>query len=129
MALSSLPSAHRAEGAGLFTLARNLASGAGISAVNALLVRNTQANHADISSYVTATNPGLLDPAVANAWSPFTANGRAALDAVITHQAQVIAYIDDYKLLMLATLAMFPLLLVFRKPAAVPASERSMVLE
>ena len=45
-----------------------------------------------------------------------TAAGRAALDALITQQAQVIAYIDDYKLLMIATLAVIPLLMLFRKP-------------
>ena len=47
-----------------------------------------------------------------------TAAGRGALDAVITRQAQIIAYIDDYKMLMIATLAVIPLLLVFKKPAA-----------
>jgi hypothetical protein len=36
---------------------------------------------------------------------------------MITQQAQIIAYIDDYKLLMIATLAMLPLLLVFTKSA------------
>jgi len=44
-----------------------------------------------------------------------TAGGRAALDAVITRQAEIIAYIDDYKLLMIATLVVFPLLLVFKR--------------
>jgi hypothetical protein len=38
-----------------------------------------------------------------------------ALDAAITQQAQIIAYIDDYKLLMIATLAVIPLLIVFKK--------------
>jgi MFS transporter, DHA2 family, multidrug resistance protein len=47
--------------------------------------------------------------------SPFTAAGRAALDALITQQAQIIAYIDDYKLLMIATFALVPLLLIFKK--------------
>jgi MFS transporter, DHA2 family, multidrug resistance protein len=42
-----------------------------------------------------------------------TAAGRTALDAVVTQQAQIIAYIDDYKLLMIATLA--PLLVIFKK--------------
>ena len=37
---------------------------------------------------------------------------------MITEQAQIIAYIDDYKLLMIATLAVIPLLLVFRKASA-----------
>ena len=34
---------------------------------------------------------------------------------MITQQAQVIAYIDDYKLLMIATLAVIPLLVVFKR--------------
>jgi DHA2 family multidrug resistance protein len=45
------------------------------------------------------------------------AAGRAALDAMITQQAQIIAYIDDCKLLMIAMLAMIPLLVVFTKSA------------
>ena len=36
----------------------------------------------------------------------------------ITEQAQIIAYIDDYKFLMIATLAVLPLLMVFRRPSA-----------
>jgi DHA2 family multidrug resistance protein len=129
VALSSLSADNRAQGAGFFTLTRNLGSSSGIAVVNALLVANTQANHADISRYVTPTNPAFLNPAVAHIWSPYTAAGRAALDAVVTRQAQVIAYIDDYKLLMLATLAVCPLLLVFRKPAVDPASAHHMVPE
>jgi DHA2 family multidrug resistance protein len=52
--------------------------------------------------------------AISHFLNPLTEAGRAALDAVITQQAQIIAYIDDYKLLMVATLAMIPLLLVFK---------------
>ena len=52
----------------------------------------------------------------------------AALDAVITEQAQIIAYIDDYKLLMIATLAVIPLLQVFRKASAGGADD-TLVIE
>ena len=55
---------------------------------------------------------------IAQFWNPVTAAGRAALDAIVTQQAQIIAYIDDYKLLMIATLAAIPLLIVFKKPSA-----------
>jgi len=79
-------------------------------------VQNTQANHAAIAPHVSAVNRGFENPAIAHFWNPLTAAGRAALDAVITRQAQIIAYIDDYKFLMIATLAVLPLLIVFRKP-------------
>ncbi|HUD86852.1 MAG TPA: DHA2 family efflux MFS transporter permease subunit [Xanthobacteraceae bacterium] len=112
--LSTLPLQERTEGAGLYSLFRNIGSSIGISVVNALLIRNTQVNHADIAQRVTAVNRGLENPNVAHFWDPLTAAGRAALDAVITQQAQIIAYIDDYKLLMIATLAVIPLLMVFK---------------
>ncbi|MGC2124046.1 MAG: EmrB/QacA family drug resistance transporter, partial [Xanthobacteraceae bacterium] len=115
VALATLSPESRTGGAGIFNLSRNIGSSVGISVVNALLTRNTQVNHADIAAHVTAVNRGFDNPAVAHFWDPLTAAGRAALDAVITQQAQVIAYIDDYKLLMIATLAVFPLLMVFRR--------------
>jgi MFS transporter, DHA2 family, multidrug resistance protein len=83
--------------------------------VNSLLVQNIQANHADIARGVTPVNRAFENPLIAHAWNPLTAGGRAALDAVITQQAQIIAYIDDYKFLMIATLVVMPLLFVFKR--------------
>ena len=54
--LATLSAEHRTEGAGLYSLSRNIGSSVGISVVNALLTRNTQANHADIAQHVTAVN-------------------------------------------------------------------------
>ena len=115
VALATLSPEQRTEGAGLYSLSRNIGSSVGISVVNALLTRNTQINHADIAQHVTAVNRAFENPAVTQFWNPMTAAGRAALDAMITQQAQIIAYIDDYKLLMIATLAVIPLLIVFKK--------------
>src|SRR5208282_2828323 len=95
----------------------------GISVVNAMLTQNTQANHAAIASHVTAVNRGFEQPTILQFWNPLTAAGRAALDAVITQQAQIIAYIDDYKLLMIATLAVIPLLMVFRRSSSGGAAQ------
>jgi MFS transporter, DHA2 family, multidrug resistance protein len=115
--LSTLSPEQRAEGAGLFSLSRNVGSSVGISVVNSLLTTNTQVNHADIVQHVTAVNRMFEHPTIARFWNPLTAAGRAALDAVVTQQAQIIAYIDDYKLLMIATLVVIPLLIVFKRPS------------
>jgi DHA2 family multidrug resistance protein len=111
-----VPPEQRTEGTGLFNLLRNLGYSVGISVVTSLLTQNTQANHADIVQHVTAVNRVFENPAIAQFWNPTTDAGRAALDAVITQQAQIIAYIDDFKLLMIATLVVIPLLIVFKKP-------------
>jgi DHA2 family multidrug resistance protein len=126
--LSTLPDEQRTEGAGFYNLSRNIGSSVGISVVNALLTRNTQVNHASIASQVTAVNRGFDNPSIAHFWDPLTAAGRAALDSVITQQAQIIAYIDDYKMLMFATLAVFPLLLVFQRSSK-PADTSHMVAD
>jgi DHA2 family multidrug resistance protein len=114
--LSTLPPERRAEGAGLYSLSRNIGSSVGISVVNSLLTRNTQVNHAEITRSVTSVNRMFENFAIARFWDPVSAAGRAALDAMITQQAQIIAYMDDYKLLMIATLAAIPLLVIFKKP-------------
>jgi DHA2 family multidrug resistance protein len=111
--MATLPPEQRTEGAGLFNLSRNIGSSVGISVVSSLLTQNTQANHADIAQHVTAVNRVFENPAIAQFWNPATDAGRAALDAMITQQAQIIAYVDDFKLLMIATLAVVPLLIVF----------------
>ena len=127
--LSTLSSGQRAEGAGLYSLSRNIGSSIGISVVNSLLTTNTQVNHAALAQYVTPFNRAFETPMIARLWSPVTAVGRAALDAMITRQAQIIAYIDDYKLLMIATLAVLPLLIVFRKSSQADAPDHTIAVE
>jgi MFS transporter, DHA2 family, multidrug resistance protein len=127
--LSTLSSELRAEGAGLYSLSRNIGSSVGISVVNALLTRNTQVNHAEIVQHVTAVNRIFSDPMITQFWNPFTAAGRAALDAMITQQAQIIAYIDDYKLLMIATLAAIPLLIVFKQASDGGGKDHAIAME
>jgi MFS transporter, DHA2 family, multidrug resistance protein len=129
VALATLSPSHRAEGAGFYNLSRNIGSSVGISVVNMLLIRNTQVNHAELVQHVTPVNRLFDDPAVVHFWNPLTAAGRAALDAMITQQAQIIAYIDDYKLLMIAVLAVLPLVIVFKKPSVAGSNDRAVAAE
>ena len=127
--LATLPPDQRTEGAGIYNLSRNIGSSVGISVVTSLLTQNTQANHADIAQHVTAVNRQFENPAIAHMLNPVTAAGRAALDAIVAQQAQIIAYIDDYKLLMIATLAAVLLLVVFKKPSAGGGAGHTLVVE
>jgi MFS transporter, DHA2 family, multidrug resistance protein len=52
-AFATLPGAMRNEGTALFNLMRNIGSSIGISAVQALLVRNTQVVHAALAAHLT----------------------------------------------------------------------------
>jgi DHA2 family multidrug resistance protein len=68
--------------------------------------------HARITEYVTPFNDALQMPDVAANLNVHTDMGRAMLDAIVTQQAMMIAYLNDYKLLMVLTVAMVPLVLI-----------------
>jgi DHA2 family multidrug resistance protein len=129
VAFSTLSPTLRGEGTGLYNLSRNVGSSVGISVVTAQLTSNTQVNHADIAAYVTPFNHAFQAPAAMHALNPLTLAGRAALDAVITLQAVIIAYIDDFKLLMILSVMAMPLVLLLRRPAAPAAIDHSVAVE
>jgi DHA2 family multidrug resistance protein len=126
---ATLAPEQRADGTGLFNLSRNVGSSVGISIVSYLLIRNQQINHATISSHVTAVNRNFDNGIVLHAWSPWTAGGRAALDQVVQKQASIISYIDDFKLMMILSLAAIPLILLLRRAPATTNSDHSVVIE
>ena len=107
----------RTDAASLFSLVRNLGSSVGISIVVSLLARNAQVNHAVLAGHVTPFNPALAayDAAFA-AMAP--ASATALLNAEVTRQAYMIAYLDDFKLMMFVTLAAIPMLALLRRPPA-----------
>jgi MFS transporter, DHA2 family, multidrug resistance protein len=113
---ATLPGKDRGDGTGMFTYARNIGSSVGISIVQAVLVTQTQVNHATIGRYVTPFNRLFEHGPAARMMSPQTAAGRALLDATVSQQALVLAYLDDFKLVMIVTLMAVPLLLLFRRP-------------
>jgi MFS transporter, DHA2 family, multidrug resistance protein len=119
----------RADGTGLFNLSRNVGSSVGISIVSYLLTRNNQVNHATIASHVTAFNHAFDNSIVRHALSPWTASGRAALDQVIQTQASIISYIDDFKLMMILSLAAIPLVLLLRSAPSSGENDHAMVME
>ena len=106
----------RAQGTALFSLVRNIGSSIGISLVQTLLVRNTVIAHAALTERVTYANPAWHSPAVAKAYDLSTLGGAAFLDSSVTQQAAMIAYIDDFWLMLFLTVAVTPLLLLIRPP-------------
>src|SRR5581483_10070709 len=106
---ATLPAHLRTEATGMFSLMRNIGASIGIAGVTSLLVSNTQANHADIVNHVTAYNPLFRAPDVMRFWNPFSASGQAALNAEVTRQASMIAYLDDFKLMMIIAMLIAPL--------------------
>jgi DHA2 family multidrug resistance protein len=120
---ATLPTALRTQATGIYSLMRNIGSAIGISVTGALLQSNTQVNHASIATAVTPFNHALQSGAAARLWNPATPSGASALNAEVTRQASIIAYIDDFKLMLILVLVALPLVLVIRTGAAKPAPD------
>ncbi|HXX25755.1 MAG TPA: DHA2 family efflux MFS transporter permease subunit [Pseudolabrys sp.] len=112
VAFSTLPGQYRNGGTAITTLVRNIGSSVGISMVIANLTNKTTEMHARITENVTPFNDALQMPDVMSHLNMQSDTGRAMLDAVVTQQAMMIAYLNDYKLLMILTLAMVPMVLI-----------------
>ena len=124
VAFTTLPGHLRTDGTAILTLVRNLGSSIGISVVIAELTSTTSAMHARLDEFVTPFNNALQMPDAAML-SPLTEAGRAVMDRVLTQQATIIAYANDYKLLMYLTLAAIPMVFVIgvgRAKSAPPAA-------
>ena len=128
IALSSLPRHIMTQGTAIRSLMRNLGGSIGISILVATLAENTQAVHSRLVENLRPDNPLLHGPFFAAPFSLSTPGGLAALNAEVTRQAAMVAYIDDFKLMMLIALASLPLLLLLREarrlapaPTAAPA--------
>jgi MFS transporter, DHA2 family, multidrug resistance protein len=106
----------RAQGTALYSLVRNIGSSIGISVVQLLLTRNTVIAHASLVERVTTGSSAWNNPAVAAAFNVHSPAGAALLDGVVTQQASMIAYIDDFWFMLFLTLLVTPLLLLIKPP-------------
>jgi DHA2 family multidrug resistance protein len=112
MAYTTLAPSLRGEATSMQSLARNIGSAIGISITSFSLTRSVQTTHADIAGGITPFDRVLQgNDMVQHALNPATRHGAALLDQMITHQAQIIAYNNDFRLMMLTVIP--PLLLLF----------------
>ncbi len=115
IALSTLPRHIMTQGTAIRSLMRNLGGSVGISIPVATLAENTQIVHSRLVEGLRPDNPLVHAPYLAAPFSLTTPRGMAALNAEVTRQAAMVAYVDDFKLLMLMALASITLLLLLRE--------------
>ena len=111
---ATVPLEQRTEATGIYNLMRNLGSAIGISLTGALLESNSQINHAIIAGTVTPFNRAFQTGAASRFWNPWSMQNAAALNEEITRQANIIAYIDDFKLMLILALITIPLVFLIR---------------
>jgi MFS transporter, DHA2 family, multidrug resistance protein len=122
VAFATLPPHLRTDGTAIFTLVRNVASAVGISIVIANLSRMTTANHARLVEFVTPFNDALKTADVASKLDLATDTGRAVMDQIVTQQAALIAYANDFTLLMWIVIAATPFVFLIGRVRPVQGS-------
>ncbi len=120
LALSTLPRHIMTQATAIRSLMRNLGGSVGISILIATLTENIQTIHSRLVETLRPDNPLIHTPAFGPAYGLTAPNGVAALNAEVTRQAAMIAYIDDFKLMMLMALFSLPLLLLLRDKQRAP---------
>jgi DHA2 family multidrug resistance protein len=109
VAFMTLPNHLRTDGTSMLTLMRNVASSVGISIVIAQLTEGGRRTYAILSEHITPFNHALQMPDVSGMINLGTDKGRAMADVMVALQAQIIAFSQDYQLVMFFILGSIPL--------------------
>jgi len=109
VAFLTLPNHLRTDGTSMLTLMRNVASSIGISVVIAQLTEGSRRVYAVLSQHINPFNHAMQMPDVRGMIDLGTDKGRAMADVMVSLQAQIIAFSQDYQMVMLFTLCAIPL--------------------
>jgi DHA2 family multidrug resistance protein len=127
VAFLTLPNHLRTDGTSMLTLMRNVASSIGISLVISQLTQGTRYNYAILSEHINPFNHAMQMPQVRSLIDMATDKGRAMADVIVRAQAQIVAFSQDYQMVMIFTALAIPLAIMIgstkaalRKQAAGP---------
>jgi DHA2 family multidrug resistance protein len=109
VAFMTLSNQLRTDGTSMLTLVRNVASSIGISIVIAQLTEGSRRIYAILSEHINPFNQAIQMPDVSRLINLNTDSGRALADVMVTLQAQIIAFSQDYQLVMIFVLCSIPL--------------------
>lgn len=113
-AFAMLPEALRTEASSLLNLSRSLGASIGIAITTALLSRSLQSSHSELASHVTSSMSALIDFSAIDRFQQLGTTALTLIDAEVNRQAAMIAYVDNFQLMMWLSLAGLPLALLMR---------------
>jgi DHA2 family multidrug resistance protein len=150
LAFATVPARIRTEAAAMNALMRNLGASIGVAALVALLDRNVQINRSEMAEQLTPFNPHwrlayvpmqngvpISRERLIDYWTPLTSGfpfGSVPTDdpnkllgmwsEELTRQASTVAYLNDFRVLAVATMVFIPLLFFMRRQAMLAKPSR-----
>jgi DHA2 family multidrug resistance protein len=123
-AYAFLPRDKNNAASGLMNLARNIGGSVGISLVTTMLDRRTQVHLNDLSRNLSSGNPAFRSM-MQGATHAMQAHGASAafatrqayalVEGTVQREATMLAYIDNFRLLGFAIMAMIPIVFLMKK--------------
>lgn len=129
LAFGTLNPRFRTTAASLLNLSRSVGGSIGISVVTVLLAHNVQQSHSDLVPHITPFSLPPIPPAITHGAPPITDTVLMMADAEVNRQALMIAYIDDFYLMMIISLLAIPLLLLLKKGRRPEPGEPAMAMD
>jgi DHA2 family multidrug resistance protein len=125
VAFLTLPNHLRTDGTSMLTLMRNVASSIGISVVIAQLTEGGRRDYAILSEHINPFNHAMQMPNVRGMIDMSSDGGRALADVMVAIQAQIIAFSQDYQLVMFFILGSIPLAIMIGSTKAALRSQQA----
>jgi DHA2 family multidrug resistance protein len=106
----TLPPELKPQANGIFNLSRLYGATTGVAVVQVYFFNDTQIVHAALAEHLTPYHD------VFGSAASMSTKALEGLNHMVTHQAAIIAVIDQFKILMVAILIVSPLILLLRRP-------------
>jgi len=116
ISFSTLRPEQRDIGTSFYSLLNNIGRSLGIALLASYLVRNTQQNHSILRDHVTIFNDAIRHSLIPDVWDVTTTSGLLAVHRLVNQQAELIAYINDFRLLAVIIILCMPVVLLMRNP-------------
>lgn len=116
VAFSTLPENKRDVGTSFYALLNNIGRSIGIAVLAGYLAGQSQAAQAVLSSHVSPFNDYVRHFGLPDVLDADRLEGLAALNRMVIRQAELIAYIDDFRLLAVLILCCVPVVLMMGRP-------------
>ncbi len=114
---STLNPALRVEAASLFALVRSIGASMGTSAIVTTLTRSSQTNYVELRAHISPFSEAFQGIGSVP-WSLDTASGLMALRGLVVNEARMIAFLNDFLLLVVIVIIPMPLVFLLRKSQA-----------
>ncbi|KQU99659.1 DHA2 family efflux MFS transporter permease subunit [Devosia sp. Root105] len=115
LAFATINAKYRVDATAMFSLIRNVGQGVGISVVTTILAQMQVVNYGELAERITLDSGPLRD--FAAAYGGF-ANVVGTIHGMITQQAAMLAFLDDFHLMMILTFVSLPIVFLLRRPKA-----------